>query len=323
MNLNVLPTFPCYDSFSIGTHSGMHHCDETVGAAIIADLGRYMQCDSISIIRTRDEKKLRKCNVWIDCGGGPFDHHKPGFDKKRKSGTTYASSGLVWEQFGKLLIIEIMKNMGLIDSLIEDVETIFDDIDRWYIEPIDAEDNGEVIERKNIMFNTIELYRPSYLEVLEGTPNYDDAFEHALLSAVDIIDNLIRKRISELSAEKLIDECIEDLSNHILTLPSGLIPWVDYVCYLNEVKHKRVYFVKSRHSTGEWAVQCVPPSVEEKNEQIVPFPKTWKGLTDTLPEVSGVETATFCHNNLFFARAKTEKDAEELCIKAMMMANIM
>ena len=263
-------------NFCVGTHSGMHHCDETVGTAIIMNLVSYMHIfENIYVVRTRKENELRKCNIWIDCGGGIFDHHKPGFDKKRKSGTTYASAGLVWKELGKLLIIQIMKDMELIDSLIEDVETIFDDIDRWYIEPIDAEDNGEVIERKNIMFNTIELYRPSFKEELYGFPDYDAAFERALISAIDTIDNLIRKRISELYTEKIIDARLDGISNHILPIPSDLMPWQDYVCYLNEVKHKRIYFVKFPHSTGEWAVQCVPPSIEEKNKQIVPFPKTW------------------------------------------------
>jgi uncharacterized UPF0160 family protein len=44
----------------------------------------------------------------------------------------------------------------------------------------------------------------------------------------------------------------------------------------------------------------------------------WAGGNEkTLPEISGIQDATFCHNGCFFVRSKTKESILEMCRVAM------
>lgn len=93
----------------IGTHNGIFHCDEIVAIAIMKLL--YQDITEIEIIRTRDVGVLNlKCNMLIDIGGNKYDHHQKGGNGKRVNGVSYASAGLIWRDFGTLLIEKMCKN---------------------------------------------------------------------------------------------------------------------------------------------------------------------------------------------------------------------
>ena len=64
---------------------------------------------------------------------------------------------------------------------------------------------------------------------------------------------------------------------------------------------------------GGYALQCVPPSKEEMKGQRISLPEEWAGETSNLPEISGIPSATFCHNGRFFARANDYGDIIEMC----------
>lgn len=49
---------------TIGTHSGMFHCDEVLGCSMLKLL--YPDAE---IIRTRDQKELDKLDLVLDVGG--------------------------------------------------------------------------------------------------------------------------------------------------------------------------------------------------------------------------------------------------------------
>ncbi len=51
----------------------------------------------------------------------------------------------------------------------------------------------------------------------------------------------------------------------------------------------------------------------EKFKQRIPFPKKWTGQTNNLPKISGITDATFCHNGLFFVRAKSKESGIAMC----------
>ena len=83
MDIKVLTNVPTTNGeneyYTIGTHNGIFHCDEVVAVALL-----FFHSDKkIIIVRSRNEKILNKCDICVDVGGGEFDHHQPGFDKKR------------------------------------------------------------------------------------------------------------------------------------------------------------------------------------------------------------------------------------------------
>lgn len=178
----------------IGVHNGIFHCDD-VSACCILDIllekvynkTKPQETKKIAIVRTRNPKVLKDCSVCVDIGGGKLDHHYEGCDKKRENGIRYASIGLVWKIYGKKLIELI--NPELND---EEKEQLFKEIDDKIIKFIDADDNGQPIEKPGTAnnpnlddnekfflsfdFDFITLYNPSWHE---KNPDFDNCFERA------------------------------------------------------------------------------------------------------------------------------------------------
>lgn len=305
--------------FLIGTHDGVFHADEVVACAILTLL---FGDEKIEFVRSKDMSYLSEkgCDLLVDVGQGSLDHHQPGGNGKRENGVPYASAGLVWRQFGKKLILRCCyKLYG--DCSMSHLESIFEEIDEKLIQKVDKEDNG--IPTDMHAFSFIPTFLPVYNSRYS---NYDTSFKLALNVTIPILEHAIFDSIEKIVAQKAISNMIKNnvlIDNHILEIPSQNFPWLDSVCcYNNTIPYhedsKQIYFVIFPYSSKGWAAQCVPPSIESKFDQKVPFPKEWAGQTDKLPEISGVKDATFCHNGCFFVRAKTKKGIISLCNKAFL-----
>ena len=100
------------------------------------------------------------------------------------------------------------------------------------------------------------------------------------------------------------------------------MPWIENVVKYNEINRNKIKFVIYPYPAGGYAAQCVPPSIKNKFGQLVPFPRKWAGGSEqTLPDISGVKDATFCHNDCFFVRAKTKEAVIEMCKIAIRTTN--
>lgn len=118
--------------------------------------------------------------------------------------------------------------------------------------------------------------------------------------------------------KKELQQRYECSNNGILEIPAQTMPWTEEVIVYNEGHNYSIKFVIFPYPAGGWAAQSVPPSVDEKFGQLVPFPKEWAGGNEnTLPQISGIDDATFCHNGRFFARAKTKQSVIKMCEIAM------
>jgi hypothetical protein len=68
---------------TIGTHSGVFHCDELLACWMLKQLPEYR---ASKILRTRDQKLLDQCEIVVDVGGEysvenkRFDHHQKSFE---------------------------------------------------------------------------------------------------------------------------------------------------------------------------------------------------------------------------------------------------
>ena len=295
-------------TMKFGTHNGIFHCDEVVGIATLEIA--HMNTETY-VVRTRNLDELNKLDIVIDIGGGMFDHHMPGFNVCRSTGEKYASAGLVWREFAEEAIKNVMTEEGI--SINEDeIKAIKEQIDREFIIPVDMEDNGEKIS--NHTFSFIPKFLPSWLE----TPNYDDAFNRVQAIVFDILKEIIKDKVVQVATKKELQKRYDFINDGILEIPAQTMPWLEDVVSYNESHEYRVKFIIFPYPAGGWAAQSVPPSIEKKFEQLVSFPKEWAGGNEkTLPEISGIMNATFCHNGCFFARAKSKDAILEMCRIAM------
>lgn len=310
--------YPHYDCFFIGTHGGIFHSDEVVACAILCLLRNERR---IWILRTRDEEMLKMCDICVDVGGGNFDHHLPGFNKTHKTGVPYASAGLVWESFGKSLVSKIINMNSSFSMAIDFVQDIVDRVYDEIISLVDCEDNG--IKAEKHCFNFI----PSFLPIWsENSSTYELQFYQVLNITMQILTQELKRIIDAVISENITQMLwkSEKFSNNILEIPSQTFPWLDSVTKINSsipfpfLNDDLIKFVIFPYPAGGWAAQCVPPSLEKKFEQLVPFPKEWAGQSGKdLAEISFIDDADFCHNQCFFVRAKSREGVIKMCKIAM------
>lgn len=302
---------------NFGTHNGIFHCDEIVGIAVLEIA--HMN-DVAYVVRTRNLDELKKLDIVIDVGGGMLDHHMAGFNVCRHTGEKYASAGLVWKEFAEEAIRNVMTEEG-ISINDNEIKTIKEQIDREVIIPVDAEDNGEKINPltgelipPNYQFSFVSKFLPSWID----TPNYNEAFCKVEAIVFDILKAIIKDKVVQVATKKELQKRYDCINDGILEIPAQTMPWLEDVVSYNENHNYKVKFVIFPYPAGGWAAQSVPPSIEKKFEQLVSFPKEWAGENEkTLPEISGIQDATFCHNGCFFARAKTKEAVLEMCRIAM------
>lgn len=312
MIIDVRNTASPISELNLGTHNGIFHCDEVVGIAIL-ELAHHEM--SMSVVRTRDTAELKKLDIVIDVGGGKYDHHMAGYNMCRPTGEKYASAGLVWRDFGEKVIRSIAEELGVNPGLAT-IQMLKYEIDQEIIIPVDLEDNGEKTESH--MFSFISKFLPTYLE---ATPDYDGDFMRVETVVRQILKEIIKDKVILEAASGEIEDRWNKIDSGILEIPAQTMPWLEEVIRNNELSSCKAKFVIFPYPAGGWAAQCVPPSFERKFDQLVPFPKEWAGGNEeTLPKISGIADATFCHNGRFFARAKNKKSVIEMCIMAMEVA---
>lgn len=283
-------------TITVGTHNGIFHLDELVAVALIS----ILHGGNISVVRTRDLNTLKLCDIVVDVGGGLYDHHMPGGNGKRESGTPYASAGLIWQAFGDHILASLGCTKGNID-------TCKVRVDKELIEDLDRIDNG--IKAKS-PFEYISFFLPDW----EDEKSADFCFMEALTTTTLILKKAIIKIIREENdnVNLRIALAISGIGN-IMDIPSQFIKWHSVVIEHNAESPSKVDFVVFPYPTGGYAAQCVPPSKEGFFDQRIPFPKEWAGQTEKLAKISGVKGATFCHNACFFVRGETREAVIELC----------
>ncbi len=267
-------------------------------------------------MRTRDPQELEQLDLVVDIGGGMFDHHMAGFNVRRITGEKYASAGLVWKNFAEKAIKSVMDDIQIfIDD--DEIEKVKQRIDKEVMIPVDMEDNGEREENSSHIFSFIPKFLPSWMEKPDYQA-YDVTFRQVETIVRDILWEIIRDTIVQIATRKELEMRYDHIKDGILEIPAQTMPWMEQVVNYNKVHNNEVKFVIFRYPAGGWAAQCVPPSVEERFKQLVPFPKEWAGGNEkTLPKISGIKEATFCHNGCFFARARTKYAIIKMCQVAM------
>lgn len=287
------------DKAKFVTHAGKFHADEVFGTILLEKvygeviLIRLPEVDGYNL----DDKLV------YDIGGGKFDHHQMGGNGSRASGIKYASFGLLWKEFG-------MKYLK--DIKVENLNDCFVMFDKNFIQFIDAGDNGQ------IPFENIDIKLETVSDIIEGfNPNWNEdidtdiKFTQALDIAKVIFDNKIKSVISKCEAKSSVEQAIEKSENGILVLEK-FMPYQEFVLESKNPKAKDLLYAVFKSNRAGYNVRAIPKklgSFENRKK----LPTSWAGLrNEDLQKITGVKTASFCHNAGFLCVASTFEDAIEL-----------
>lgn len=284
------------------THSGTFHADEVFATVLLS-----LVLDNINILRINevDESKIYKEAIIYDVGLGELDHHQAGGNGKRNNGISYAACGLIWKKYG----IRILENIGISS---DNIDYLFNKIDKNLIQFIDANDNGITPSIKTdykyiSLASIIASFNPNWDEDVDADIRFMDAINLAKI----VVRNEFESEISKLKAKSKVENAINSSENNIMILDK-FMPWKEFILESNLNKAKDILYVVFPSNRGGYNVYAVPKE-EGSFENRKSFPKEWAGLRDeNLQKVTGVKTARFCHTACFICTAETKEDAMKL-----------
>ena len=291
-----------YNEANCITHNGTMHADEVFATAFL-DLYK----GNLKVYRVSDVSwdKVNTDTLVYDIGRKEFDHHQ--MDAlKRDNGITYCSFGLLWKEFGK----EYLKKEGY-----ENIDLLFEGIDKDLVEAIDADDNGffpkiEANYKVKTLSNVIKLFNPGY----ESNETEDEQFVKAVEVAKQILYEEIIFINGKVHADLRVKEVLEDVNeNDSYIILEEFLPYEDTL--LGNEKYNNIKFVAYPSNRGGYAIKTVPKSINDKTGRLL-FPKEWAGLTnDELEKVSGIKGLRFCHNSCFIVTCNSLETALEVLNK--------
>lgn len=292
-NLNLTNSNSNNVNINAITHTGVFHADEVMATAIL------LKVMEVNLMRTfKVPEEIPEDVIIYDIGGGKFDHHQRGGNGKRENGVPYSSAGLIWKEFG-LQIVEDSANPKLVWQL----------VDRDLIQGIDAADNG-VLPRLDYPTQGMSLYQviSGFNPTWDSEENKDNAFMRAVEFASTVLDNTLATAYSKVLAEEIVEAGIEAAEGQIMVL-DRFVPWQDFIFSSASSKADEILFVVFPALRGGFNCQCVPDTLGGFGQR-KPLPVAWRGLpVRDLQDVSGVDTAIFCHPGGFMCSAQTQEDA--------------
>lgn len=289
----------------VGTHNGNFHPDEVFAYAFLKLIN-----NDLTIIRTRDNEKLKECDfifdVAIDGIHNPYDHHYENKEYRNEDDIEipYSAFGLIWRDFGLQYIEEFS-----IEE--DDAYRVFKSIDYRLVRSIDADDNG--VDMSSDMFNiadVISALNPSW----DSDVSHDDAFKEAVEIAKKILKGLIDKEISKSLARQVVNEAFTKSQNGIMVLKT-YVPWESQLLSLNTSEKVKIVIFPGHDD--DFKVRVVP-KYRRGFETLINLPSEWAGKRNAeLQEITGVEDAIFCHPGMFLAAAKSFSGAIKLAKMAL------
>lgn len=283
------------------THSGTMHTDDVFATAFL-DLYKK----NIKLIRVKEiTDTVKKGALIYDIGRGKYDHHQED-TKVRENGIKYSSFGLLFNEFGR----EYLKEQG-----IEEIETVFNTMDKELIEGIDAVDNGvfpeiNAIYKVKTLDDIIKSCNPSY----SSSQNENDQFIKAVELAKIIFQETLSNIIGKTKARKIILEKISATTKPYLELDE-YIPYEETILKSENASH--ILFALYPSNRGGYGIKTIKKSPEDKNDRLS-FPEEWAGLEkEQLENVSGIKDIEFCHSGRFLVICKTKQAAYKVLDKIL------
>ena len=259
------------------THGGKFHADDVFSSALLLYIN-----PEISITRGNSVPD-DFTGIVFDIGRGEFDHHQKD-SRIRENGVPYAAFGLLWESVGA-------------DILGEELAVKFDES---FVQPLDNNDNtGE----KNELATLIGNFNPSW--DYEG--GSDEAFFQAVSVAGMILENKFERYRGNERADKRVEEVLakHDPASRILVLP-------EFIPCQKALSETDIAFVIFPSNRGGFCIQ--PQKREYSMNYKCSFPAEWLGLeNEELEQVTGLQSAGFCHKGGFLMTVGMLEDAVKAC----------
>lgn len=284
------------------THSGTMHTDEVFATAFL-DLYKK----DITLIRLPqiDIDKIEKDVLVYDIGRGKYDHHQDDA-KTRENGIKYSSFGLLFQEFGK----EYLKQLK-----IEDIEEVFNTIDKELVEGIDAVDNGVFPEiNANFKVKTLDDIIKACNPSFGSNQDENEQFIKAVGIAKIIFQETIHNIVGKVKAKKIILQKLKVTEKDYLELEE-YIPYEETILKNEEGNH--ILFALYPSNRGGWGIKTIKKSAEDKTDRLS-FPENWAGLENKeLEKITGIKDVTFCHSGRFLMTCKTKEAAYKVLEKVL------
>lgn len=272
------------------THSGTMHADEVFATAFL-DL--YL--DDVRVFRTSKIDGDITDKIIYDIGRGKFDHHQLDAEK-RDNGITYSSIGLLWREFGR----NFLRKFDY-----ENIEEVFNGIDKDLIEGIDADDNGffPKIEAnykvKNIP-NIIKIFNPSF----DSGENETEQF----IKAVNLAKMILEEEVIYINGKVISDKKVTEIINNS-DVSKGYLYLDEYIPFDDAIfghsEGDKILFVAYPSNRGGYAIKTVGKNSNDRTSRKL-FPEEWAGLQGMeLEEVSGIVGLNFCHTGRFIVNCSS------------------
>ena len=284
------------------THSGTMHTDEVFATAFL-DLYKK----DITLIRLPqiDIDKIEKDVLVYDIGRGKYDHHQDDA-KTRENGIKYSSFGLLFQEFGK----EYLKQLK-----IEDIEEVFNTIDKELVEGIYAVDNGVFPEiNANFKVKTLDDIIKACNPSFGSNQDENEQFIKAVGIAKIIFQEIIHNIVGKVKAKKIILQKLKVTEKDYLELEE-YIPYEETILKNEEGNH--ILFALYPSNRGGWGIKTIKKSAEDKTDRLS-FPENWAGLENQeLEKITGIKDVTFCHSGRFLMTCKTKEAAYKVLEKVL------
>lgn len=243
------------------THGGLFHCDEVTGYAIVT-LARV--CNGY--VRLTDLNDIPTTGLVADIGRvydpevNLFDHHQDFLI--RPDGYPYASAGLLWKQFGHLVVSQRTTNS---DPTF--IQKVVDEVDRVLIRGIDAHDadNAYRLTGKCSAGDVNVMSLPMVIGSFNSSDIQDrDEQDGRFSAAASLMKNVIISAVD--SAAKYIQDVdrfdeIAEIQGTVIVLPEP-VSWKRIVCE----RFPNTLFVisPSGHPGNKYSMIAVPVSPDSR-----------------------------------------------------------
>lgn len=318
---------------TIGTHSGVFHCDELLGTYML----QLLLPDSV-VVRSRENDQLKNCDIVIDVGNvyDPkkylFDHHQRGFEESMSTilpnkpwKTKLSSAGLVYCHFG----IDVIKRVvGETDDV--KVEAVYDHIYENFIQEIDAIDNGypmfdgepryrittslsSRVNRMNPQWNTKNEKLSEDDLFFEAQKYVGEEFEDRVKFAAEVWWPARKIVLNAINDRYKVDDC-----GLIMEL-SEACPWKEHFFNLEEELkvENPILFAIFHDGKDSWRVQAVSVNAGSYICRLF-LHSAWFGLRDEeLSKTANIDGCMFVHHTGFIGGNKTKEGALQMALKTI------
>jgi len=296
------------------THSGRFHADEVMATAILLKIreavldGRIEEGSLPEVLKGKfNGEAIRLCRIPMipqepisgkliyDLGGGKFDHHQENRNGKRSNGIYYAAVGLIWKEFGQLLVSP----------------EIQEELDERLIQAIDCGDNGQfpIVKNKLPILNLDALigsFNPLWNDN-QGIDFQNQRFAEAVDFAYGILDRVLHKIEAEYAAIPVVEDALAKSEDGIIVL-DRYVSWESTIMRLSESNDKArsalLVVYPSNRDVGAYIVQSPRDDMCSR----LYLPEEWRGKRDE--ELNDlVEGGMFCHASGFMAVADSREHA--------------